>query len=221
MIGKEYDTNQGKVVVVDYVNNRKVLIEFQDEFKHRKYVRKEHLLSGKVSNPFFKNKYGGSRGIECASSNPLYDRWRGMMWRCYNEKYESFPRYGGKGVTVCDEWHNFQNYARDISKMKNYENLLKRPNKWDVDKDILSGDSKIYSKETCIIISKSENSSIADRSVHQEKLSKPVKQLTLSGKLVENFNSAKEAETKTGIYQGNISQCVRGIRKSAGGYKWV
>ena len=27
-----------------------------------------------------------------------------MKYRCYNPKYSSFKEYGGRGVTVCDEW---------------------------------------------------------------------------------------------------------------------
>ena len=34
------------------------------------------------------------------------------------------------------------------------------------------------------------------------------------------FNSAKEAEQKTGISRKNISQCCKGMRKHAGGYAW-
>lgn len=32
--------------------------------------------------------------------------WRGMMTRCYNQNNERFPYYGGRGITVCDEWLN-------------------------------------------------------------------------------------------------------------------
>jgi len=37
-------------------------------------------------------------------SHPLYQRWRAMMNRCYNPKYEGYHRYGGRGIRVCDEW---------------------------------------------------------------------------------------------------------------------
>ncbi|MDQ1281602.1 MAG: hypothetical protein QG670_2867 [Thermoproteota archaeon] len=29
-----------------------------------------------------------------------------MMQRCYNPKHKSYPQYGGRGITVCDEWIN-------------------------------------------------------------------------------------------------------------------
>ena len=28
------------------------------------------------------------------------------MSRCYNSENKAYPRYGGRGVTVCDNWHD-------------------------------------------------------------------------------------------------------------------
>lgn len=41
------------------------------------------------------------------SKHPLYGIWRQMMQRCYNEKSKIYHRYGGRGIYVCEEWHNF------------------------------------------------------------------------------------------------------------------
>lgn len=41
----------------------------------------------------------------------------GMRTRCYNQTHKDYPRYGGIGITVCDEWqgrdgwHNFYEWA--------------------------------------------------------------------------------------------------------------
>lgn len=38
----------------------------------------------------------------------LYHLWSNMKQRCYNQKDRRFNQYGGRGITVCDEWlHNF------------------------------------------------------------------------------------------------------------------
>lgn len=29
-----------------------------------------------------------------------------MRTRCYSESHKSYPEYGGRGITVCDEWKN-------------------------------------------------------------------------------------------------------------------
>ena len=41
-----------------------------------------------------------------------------------------------------------------------------------------------------------------------------------TGELLATFPSTNEADRVTGIHQGNISECCRGKRKSAGGYIW-
>ena len=38
--------------------------------------------------------------------NRLHDTWGNMKKRCYNPKYYEFDDYGGRGITVCDEWKN-------------------------------------------------------------------------------------------------------------------
>ena len=37
----------------------------------------------------------------------LYEIWRGMKQRCYNENKPHYHNYGGRGITVCDDWHDF------------------------------------------------------------------------------------------------------------------
>ena len=47
--------------------------------------------------------------------NPkLYSLWRTMLHRCYNPKRQSYKRYGGRGIQVCEEWKDpikFMNWA--------------------------------------------------------------------------------------------------------------
>lgn len=38
------------------------------------------------------------------TGEPLYNSWSDMIQRCTNPKHPSYPRYGGRGVTVCDAW---------------------------------------------------------------------------------------------------------------------
>jgi len=36
----------------------------------------------------------------------LYRRWKGMKGRCNNKNNISYKNYGGRGITICDEWKN-------------------------------------------------------------------------------------------------------------------
>ena len=36
--------------------------------------------------------------------------WKGIIRRCNNEKCDSFPDYGGRGISVCDEWQGEQGF---------------------------------------------------------------------------------------------------------------
>ena len=37
-----------------------------------------------------------------------------MWFRCSNPKHKSYPRYGGRGITVCDAWRSFEQFYRDM-----------------------------------------------------------------------------------------------------------
>ena len=47
--------------------------------------------------------------------HPLYKTWEGMMARCYNENNKDFCLYGGRGIDVCERWHNPRLFAEDMS----------------------------------------------------------------------------------------------------------
>ena len=43
---------------------------------------------------------------------PWYTNYRSMMDRCYRTGANNFPLYGGRGIKVCAEWHNIENFER-------------------------------------------------------------------------------------------------------------
>lgn len=44
------------------------------------------------------------------SRTRLYKIWREMRTRCENENSTSYHRYGGRGIGVCDDWSDFENF---------------------------------------------------------------------------------------------------------------
>ena len=85
--------------------------------------------------------------------------------------------------------------------------LMKRPS---IDRIDSKGD---YIKSNCRYIELSENSGRENR--------KPCTQLTLDRKLIKVHKSQIEAEKQTGVSNGNISSCIKGNLKTAGGFKWL
>ena len=83
------------------------------------------------------------------SSTRLYGIWCAMKQRCYSEKFKHYNNYGGKGITICDEWLTdftiFYKWALNTG-YKEYLTI----DRVNPDKD--------YSPENCQWITKSENS---------------------------------------------------------------
>lgn len=43
-----------------------------------------------------------------------YLSWRAMMQRCRDPNSPAYPRYGGRGIKVCDRWLKFENFLADM-----------------------------------------------------------------------------------------------------------
>jgi len=40
----------------------------------------------------------------------LYRIWTGIKTRCFNPNDHAYKNYGGRGITICDEWLNYTNF---------------------------------------------------------------------------------------------------------------
>jgi hypothetical protein len=43
-----------------------------------------------------------------------YNTWNHMMSRCYRPRDGRWKEYGGRGIIVCDRWHIFENFWKDM-----------------------------------------------------------------------------------------------------------
>lgn len=48
------------------------------------------------------------------SKSAHYGRWRLMLDRCENTDCKSYPDYGGRGIKVCERWHDVTNFVNDL-----------------------------------------------------------------------------------------------------------
>lgn len=71
-------------------------------------------------------------------THELYSTWQTMKTRCYNSNREDYKYYGGRGITVVDEWLNsFSQFLKDMGE---------RPINTTLDREDVNGP---YSKENC------------------------------------------------------------------------
>jgi hypothetical protein len=43
-----------------------------------------------------------------------YASWTAMRQRCNSPTYHAYYLYGGRGISVCARWDNFQNFRSDM-----------------------------------------------------------------------------------------------------------
>ena len=57
-----------------------------------------------------KCNFGGSKNAMThgMSNTHLYRTWRLMKQKCSNKNASGYPIYGGRGITVCEEWLSFE-----------------------------------------------------------------------------------------------------------------
>ena len=91
---------------------------------HRAATRKKISVAntgqfaGRLNPMFGVHRYGkkapGYRhGL---SKTPFAQRWHNMHVRCYYKKTPGYKNYGGRGITVCERWHEFENFRDDLYK---------------------------------------------------------------------------------------------------------
>ena len=144
--------------IIKYKDANHIIIKFEDEHGFEKETEYKCFKKGEISNPYDRTIYGiGYLGIgRYISHTKMYDIWCKMIQRCYTNKHK-YPTYSD--CTVCDEWHNFQNFAKWYC-----ENYYEVPNqKMCVDKDILHKGNKVYSPDNCMIVPNNINALFTKR----------------------------------------------------------
>ena len=71
--------------------------------------------------------------------SPTYRSYTSMKTRCYNKNDQSYPRYGQRGIIICERWlESFMFFLEDMGERPSLKHSLDR-----IDND------GIYSKENC------------------------------------------------------------------------
>ena len=113
---------------------------------------KKHYAKGYCRKHYEKfRKYGDplhlERNIEYEkhgmTNTSEYKTWGSMKERCYNKNNKDYPRYGGRGITVCDRWlSSFSAFYKDMGQRPSSEAQLDRRE-----------NDEGYSKDNCRYVS--------------------------------------------------------------------
>lgn len=57
------------------------------------------------------------------SNTRLFNIWAKMRQRCYSPNFIDYPRYGARGIQICEEWNDFQTFY-DWANNNGYNELL-------------------------------------------------------------------------------------------------
>lgn len=72
----------------------------------------ESIVRGDVLRRGTTESCGCGKGLKHGHhSKPWYSSYKAMMERCYLSSSGNYNRYGGKGITVCEEWHDINKFA--------------------------------------------------------------------------------------------------------------
>ena len=163
--GLEFKNSDGEsCVVTSYKNAKEVWVTFNGE-TYPKPFRIGNLVRGEFTNAYSPKVRGvGYLGLgDFSAKDKLeYQTWTNMLKRAYDVKTkESQPSY--KDSYVCEDWHNFQNFAKWCNEQKGFKVLDCKGRKYQLDKDLITLGSKVYSPETCCFIPQSLNLAVSKR----------------------------------------------------------
>lgn len=161
-VGLEKLNNQNSLMkILIYNAAHDIVVEFQDEYKTRVHTQWSNFVRGNVKNPYAPSVLGvgiiGTKYDTVSENKNIkeYNIWYGMLQRCYDKKLkEKHPTY--KNATCCEEWLNFENFYEWLHNQENFDKWL-NGSKWDLDKDILVKGNKVYSPDTCCLVSNRVN----------------------------------------------------------------
>jgi hypothetical protein len=117
---------------------------------------------------------------------PFYQRWVGMLNRCYRKGSSNNRFY--QGVTVCDDWLTFSNF-RAWLEQQDYNNRI-------IEKDLMSvfTGKKEYSPENCVMVTHELNTFLMDRYRVRGEWPLGVSKYKRNGKFRATINTVKWKE---------------------------
>lgn len=114
MIGKQF----GRLKVLEESGHLGLFVAFkcQCECGNTTTVRGPSLRSGNTTSCgcVHRAMVGNLNKTHGLRRSAEYSVWQNMITRCTNSSTDCFYRYGGRGITVCNEWRDFEKFHGDM-----------------------------------------------------------------------------------------------------------
>lgn len=113
LLGKRF----GRLVVLDFDHMGSCGRQYwlcECDCGERTIVRRSCLLSGHTTSCgcYRAEIIEGLSTRGGLSSTRLYNIWCGLISRCTREDHRYYHRYGGRGITVCEDWYDFEHFYK-------------------------------------------------------------------------------------------------------------
>lgn len=150
----KFNNSNYKMTIVEYNCYDKIVVQFENGYRVETSYGK--FKNGQIKSPYEKSVFGvgyvgegkyitklnGKRTIQ-------YSYWFSMLNRCYNDKNKvNLKNLTYEDKYVCEDWHNFQNFAKWFD--ENYYAI--DGDKMQLDKDIFKKGNKVYSPDMCVFV---------------------------------------------------------------------
>lgn len=146
LIGQKF----GRLKVIEYVNDE------QGEGQSKTFWKCECECGNIAERVEASNlKTGNTTSCGCVqdenrtkhglSDTRVYRIWKNMIQRCENANHNNYGHYGERGISVCDEWHDFESFYADMGEPPS--------DKHELDRQDVNGD---YCKENCKWVTRKE-----------------------------------------------------------------
>lgn len=114
------------VVCLSEVKKKKAYWRCQCSCGTIRDVKSDSLTSGKSQScgcfsRDCRKTHGRSR-----TGDLTYESWRSIRYRCENPSCKAYPRYGGRGISVCERWRLFENFISDMGERPSKKYSIER-----------------------------------------------------------------------------------------------